>query len=225
MTDESKNGKAPETSQIEGETTALVARLNEFAIQTDEDYQLAGDHLKLIKVTLSKIDEVFDPIIKAAHATHKSAIERKKFVSSPVEELNRNLRRLAGDYALRKEREREAEERKVREEARRLEEERLLAEAEDLEEAGQHDAAEAILEQPVQVAPVVTPAATPKVDGVSTRKTYTFRVTNPARIKAAFLMPDEKRIGQIVRSMGPKAVEIVGDGIVVEEKRGISVRG
>ncbi len=54
------------------------------------------------------------------------------------------------------------------------------------------------------VAPVVV-AEKPKVTGVSLRTSFDFEIVDAAMLPRAFLAPDEKRIRQVVRSLGKDA--------------------
>lgn len=67
------------------------------------------------------------------------------------------------------------------------------------------------------VAPVVQSAA-PKVSGVGARDNWTYRIVDPAKISAQFLIPDEIKIGKIVRSLKKEAETLVG-GIEVSNDR------
>jgi len=54
----------------------------------------------------------------------------------------------------------------------------------------------------------------PKTE-VKVRKVWKFRVKDKTKIKMDFLIPDEKTIGELVRKLKDKAVNIVGEGIEV----------
>jgi hypothetical protein len=54
---------------------------------------------------------------------------------------------------------------------------------------------------PLMVEPVILPETTPKVEGISGRQVWKFRIINPALIPREYLIPDERKIGQIVRAM------------------------
>lgn len=120
----------------------------------------------------------------------------------------------------RKEEERRRNEELARLEAeRKAEEERLMEAAQAAEAAGDKETAEsltaaavqtteeakqeaaAIQAEPVYIAPVVLPKATPKLQGGPTYRTiWKYRITDPLMIPRQFLVPDEKTIGAVVRS-------------------------
>jgi hypothetical protein len=59
--------------------------------------------------------------------------------------------------------------------------------------------------------------------GISTRKSFTYRIVDASKIDRRFLIPDEVSIRKLVRAMGPDAAAIVG-GIEVIEERIVSAR-
>jgi hypothetical protein len=60
-----------------------------------------------------------------------------------------------------------------------------------------------VIEQAVAApAPVVViPKTIPKQEGISTRKTWKFRIVDTAKIPREYMTVDEVKIGQIVRAM------------------------
>ena len=85
--------------------------------------------------------------------------------ADPLKEARTNIKKLMSDYDQKQERLRQEEQRRLEVEARRQEEERRLQDAILAEELGETEEASAILEEPVQVAPVIVPKATPKLPG------------------------------------------------------------
>lgn len=101
----------------------------------------------------------------------------------------------------------EAEDRRIREEearrrreAEKEEEERRLKEAQELAENGQKELADAVLDAPVVVAPVVLPRAEAP-EGISYRDVWRFEIVDANKIPRDYLMVDDKKIGAVVRAM------------------------
>jgi len=103
---------------------------------------------------------------------------------------------------------------------RKIEEARLLVAAEAAQAAGDKQQSEdmiaaaiaatetarqdaaAVNAEPVYVAPVVIPKTTPKLAGGPVYRTiWKFRITDAAKIPRQYLVPDEVKIGQIVRAL------------------------
>jgi len=79
----------------------------------------------------------------------------------------------------------------------------------------QYQKADLIALQPI----VVTPLE--KVDGISSKKVWKFKIVDEMLIPRNFLMPNEKKIGDFVR--GSKG-EVKVEGIVIYEEEVISVK-
>jgi hypothetical protein len=65
---------------------------------------------------------------------------------------------------------------------------------------------------------VVVATETAKVAGVSQRKRFTYRIRDAAQVNAAYLMPDEPKIGKLVRALGREAQDLVGPGVEIYEE-------
>ncbi len=224
MTGHEDNGRAVQEQPVETEALEIVEQARAITINTDEDYQGAGEFLRTgIKAVRAKIAATFDPIIKAAHTAHKEAIGQRKIIEDPVKEAERIVKAAMGAYHHAQQAERRRIEEAQLKAAREVAEAEQLERAVKLEEAGWSAEAEAVVSQPV--APVIVPQAeAPKAAGVSVRTKQCFRVTDPAKINAAFMIPDEKKIRQIVNSMGADAVATVGEGLEVWQEEIVSAR-
>ena len=74
------------------------------------------------------------------------------------------------------------------------------------------------------VAPVAQ-AETARISGTSFREYPEHEILDPTLIKPEFMMPDEVKIGRVVRSLGLAAVDVVGKGgIKVTMKKGLASR-
>lgn len=192
-------------------------------ITTSDDYVRAGELLLVIKDIRKEIDATFDPIIKKAHETHKEAVAQKKKVDAPLVEAEGIIKPRIAAYMAEQERIRREEEARLREIARKEEEERRLLEAIAAEESGQKEEATAILEEPAYVAPVIVPKTTPKVQGISMQKRWTFRIVNPSLIPREYLTIDEQKIGAVVRALKDQAsipgVEVYAEDTIAAGRR------
>lgn len=225
----------------------LLVELDALTVTDANSFVIAGEALKTIADYIREVEAVLGPIVAAAHHAHKVAVDRREALIAPArmlkhrlglrvaawEDAERERARVAAEAA---HRERERLEREAREQAE-AEQRRLQREAEDvrlheaaaLETRGDHEGAARLIAAPV-AAPVVTPApiflppppvSTPKVEGVSFRSTWKWRLTDEARLPRQYLQPNEKAIAAVVRAMGPKALI---PGVEVYEERSTSVR-
>ncbi|MFA6290154.1 MAG: hypothetical protein WC637_00155 [Victivallales bacterium] len=192
-------------------------------IRTNDDYVRAGEILLVIKDLRKEIDSFFDPICKKAFEAHKEAVAQKKRADAPLVEAEGIIKPRISAWNAEQEKIRQAEEMRLREIARKEEEERRLQEAIQAEAFGQKEEAAAILDEKPQVAPVIVPKSVPKVQGISTQKRWTFRISNPALIPREYLTIDEQKIGAVVRALKDQAkipgVEVYSEDVISAGRR------
>jgi len=190
-------------AQEAAEKALSVPQMAQAVVVVDNDtFAKAGEVLTLVKALRKEIDKSYDPIIKAAHLTHKEAVKSKKIADEPLVKAEKHLKPQIGSYLKKKEQERiEEEARLMREAEKKADDERirLAAEAED---AGAHEEAEAIIdEEPEPVAPPIVVDDTPKLDGVSVRQNWKFKIVDESKIPRKYMVPNEKAIGAMARSL------------------------
>lgn len=211
---------AIEVIDLREEGVRAIGRAASFEIADDLDNCCAGEVLRQIKTVLKEVDERFDKPIKDAHATHKSILALKKDITTPLIQSEAIYKRKMGDYRM-------EQEHKAREEAdrlRKIEQEKAEAakieQAAKLESEGHNEEAQRVIESPVIVqAPIVR--VPPKVEGVSTRKVWKYRIVDEIMIPRQFMEPDLKAIGSFARSMGAKAKI---EGVEFYEDTSVAVR-
>jgi hypothetical protein len=170
-------------------------------IKNNNDYRRAANILLTIKDIRKKIEATFKPIKQKFDAAKKEVLDQEKAADRPLIEAENWIKPLISGYLIEQEKIRQAEERRLQEQARKEEEERRLLEAIEAEKNGQQDEAQAIIDAPVQAPPVVVPKAVPKVEGISMRENWKFRITSEKAIPREFLKVDEVKIGAYVRAM------------------------
>ena len=200
----------PQEDEVTKEVATVEVQANALKVIDTASYLAAGELWKSIKTLRAKIADTFDDIIKAAHLAHKKAIEKKKMHDDPLNAAERLVKKEMERFDTEQERIRKAEEDRLQEIAQKEAEDRRLEEALAAEKAGRKEEAAAIIETPVTIAPVVIAKVTPKMEGGPVYRTiWKFRIMNAALIPREYLMPDEVKIGGIVRSM-KSAVSIPG---------------
>lgn len=210
------------TAGVDAKALGAVDQANLIAITSEQEYKGAAEILKGFKAIQREIDDTFDPVIKANHEAHRQALEAKKKHSEPLKAAEVIVKKKLGTYSAEQEKIRREKEAKLREELRQKEEEERLAEAEKADEAGQDDKVEEILSRPAPAPVVVLPSETPKVAGISTRKTWKFRIVDEKDIPREYLKVDEVKIGQMVRALKENAKI---DGVEVYAVDSIAARG
>jgi len=194
----------------------VLLQMQTLSVKTDEQYIEAGEFLKKCKVTAKTVEEYYSDELssaqekkKAAEAERKAVADKIKAFTDKLSAAERTVKRIMGEYQMEQEiRRREAEEAR-----RREEEERRLNEA---IETGKEEA----LEKPIAVKkeePV-------KVSGTYTVDVWEFEIINKAQINPDYLIPDERAIGSLVRSMKDKAQDLLGPGVRVTCRKDIRAR-
>lgn len=210
-----------EGQQINEVTTLALSvpeQAKQISIKTMDDYVRAGEIMLTIKAIRKKITETFKPIKQKMDAAKQEVLDQERAADAPLKEAEALLSPQIIAWNREQERIRQEEERRLQEEARKQEEERRLQEAILAEQHGQKEEAEAIMETPVQVAPVVVPKSVPKVSGMSIRDNWKFKITNEKLIPREYLKVDEVKIGQVVRALKSATnipgIEVYNEGTV-----------
>jgi len=190
---------------IKKDTMTLENKAKQLVVKTNEDFEIAGTLLKMVKGLRKQVGNTFDPIIKANYDAHKKAIEKKKEAEAPIIHAENMIKPKMASYMQEIERKRLEEQRRLEAEARKKAEEEALAEAERLESEGAMDEVDAILDEPLEVAPIVMQDDRPKVEGVSVRQNWKFVIEDESKIPDEYKIIDERKIGAVVRALKDKA--------------------
>jgi hypothetical protein len=178
-----------EAEPIKTEVTERTTDLMSLHVTNEETFQKAGVGLQWCKSAKKEIDRVFDPIVEAAHNTHKKALAQKNEVAGPVKLLDAHLRGEVSKYAERKENE------------RRVAEQNALAAQQ--EQAAALEAGEEVEYAPMQSLQKAPEA--PTAEGLGFRDQWKFRILNLDAIPREYLMADEAKIGKVVDALGRAA--------------------
>lgn len=194
-----------ERNQLMTEAGDLKAKAQTITVSDPESNRLASEFLKAMKSMQVKIEATFGPIVKKAWDTHKEAVSQRDIHLKPIKEAAKLVNDKVATYlddVARKKREEEARQTKV---AVEKEESARLAEAVQFEEAGDHEAAEAVLSAPME-APVVVLPKEEKVEGISAPiYDYHFEIMNRALIPEEYKDINETKIGKVVRALKESA--------------------
>lgn len=208
----------PAIEAIKETTELVVAQATAIAITDQDSFEDAGVFLtETLKPALKEIAATFDPIVSAAHTTHKEAVAQRNRHAKPLREAERIVKSAMGGYITEQRRIAAAAETERLRLAREEAETAALAEAERLEAAGHDEAAIELISAPVVPVVSAPPPEAPKAAGVSSRMVTKYRIINASAIAPAYLKPDEKKIGKVVDAFGAEAQDMVGGIEVYEE--------
>ena len=193
MTDEIKS--------LEIEASAIRGGFKKIEVIDNQGYEATCEYRKTVKAYEKRVHEYADADISSADKLHGSLIAKRNELLSPVELVLPKIDQALRDYDNEQDRLRKAEEVRLQALARKQEEDRRLADAALLEAQGDKKEADAVLAEPVHVPPVVLAKTTPKVQGISYKEIWKYKIVDASRIPPAYLKPDEVRIGQVVRAL------------------------
>jgi hypothetical protein len=190
-------------ADVEAELPALTAWARSLQVTCAADFADAGEKLKGIKGAMKRVVDFFKPTKQAQDEAKRRIIEAERKLLDPLTEAESLAKRAMLSFQ-------QAEQRRAEDERRRLQaeaDEKARRERDALEKkaaaAKKPETQEKYTEAAAAVvAPVVHVATVaPRVAGVTTKKVWTFQVTDAALVPRDFLIIDEKKLGQYARAM------------------------
>ena len=182
------------TASLAAAAAKVADEAKGITVETYDDYEKAGKLLTAIRASIKEIEKRVGPLVSAAHAGHKAAKSIENAFSKPLASLS-DVIKLKMRALI------------VREEIRgksSIEEVELdgekLAEAYALAETGNQKGAEALLAEAGIFTPENLPEGLPKIEGVSIRTSWSFKVVDEKKVPRKYLIVDAKTIGAVVRA-------------------------
>lgn len=212
--------------QLEQSAVATVEKINALTVRNNDENALATQLLKDNKNLQKEVHDTFDPICDKAHKAWKEAVAQRDKFLSPLVAAERQVKQKISDFLLAERRKQEEEQRKL-DEARRREEEKerakLEARAQKAEAKGNEEKAEELRQkkEEVFIPAAIVESTVEKVNGQSSRIDYDFRIVDEKLIPREYLVVDEKRIRQTIKTFG-KDAKI--PGIEIFSKVVVSIR-
>ena len=211
-----------------GELT--VKQAQSLTIKSQEDYTHAADMLRDIKTRAKEVADYWAQPKQTAAAAHKQICQREKDMLTPLDQAERVIKTTMTTYS----RAVEEARRKAEAEALRLQREeadRLLREAAEADASGDTVGAEITLNmaqmvEEMKVSQAVS-APAPVAAGISTRKVWKARVTDPAKVPVEMgglvIRPiDEALLNKLaVTSKGTMIIP----GVEMYQEESLSARG
>lgn len=189
----------PQTQAVEAKTLTAIEQAKAMTITTNLELARADGFCVALKELEREIVGTFADAKAKAFAAHRAVTAAEAKHLEPVMDARKIVKTKMSSYQDEQEALRRAEERRLEAEARKKAEDEALAAAEAAERSGDTGMAEAIIQAPVEVAPVVLAKATPKTQ-TQIRKVWTYRVTNEAAVPRSYLMVDHVKLGQQARA-------------------------
>lgn len=203
------------------ELAEILTTAESLTITTPTEYEAAAELLQRLKGVMKQSEEERKALVKPLqdevariNGEFKPVKERHDHVEGMLKRAIRNY----NDEQERKAREIEAREREKHE----REQAKLAERAKKAEEKGQTHKADQLRSQAADAPmPNIAPE-TPKVSGVHTRDVHKWDYVDENQVNRAYLIPDVKAIGAVVKSMGKRAEGVVGGIRVWTEQEVVS---
>lgn len=201
------------------DSTDVINLSRTLVVKNQETYDAGYKLGKSIKLLIEDIKGDCEPICKLSNELHKKAVAMRDKHLKPVLGARDLVARKMNTWHAEQERKRQEAKRKEKERLEKDEENRRLKEAEKLEAQGLTEAAEEILEEPIITPPPsesfrVKRYEVEKPKGLSHASVWTYDMIDVSKLKREYMIPDEVKIGKLVRAAHKDAEKIVGEGAI-----------
>lgn len=166
--------------------SATLDAMKAVVISTKDDYELAAEFLKKTKESAKIVEAVFEGEYRTKYDAYKEVVARKKYYTDMLAQAEASTKAQMTAYSKEQSRIAAEEQRKIQ-----------IA-----QEAARKEAEANGQELVIDEAPPVRVETAPKIDGVYEVKVWKYDIENTDLIPREFLIPDEKKIGAIVRASG-----------------------
>lgn len=171
-----------ESKSLQKSVSSLVSEMSSKLILSQDDYLFAAEWLKRNKTTQKAVKDHFSTSLSEAKDVVKSIEKERDVFLNPLIQAEFIVKEQLLEYDRKIQEEKEAAERKLLE----------------AREKGLSDKTIRKYETALDS----TSSAPPKVDGISTRKDWTFEITDESLIPRSFLMPDESKLSKHAKLNG-----------------------
>lgn len=213
---------------IQKSIMSLPERAKFLVIKDQSDAAGAQALLSTIKQLRGKVADSYDPVIKAALASHRAALAAKKEHDEPLDGAEKIIKAKLAEWMSEQERIRKEAELQKAKELARAEADRLMALAAIAEDSGDEAAAQELFEEASAPITVSVPKPQVKVEGVTMRVSHVAEVVslidlirwiNDHPEYETLVVPNQAALNQLARST--KGSLKIG-GVRVNETRSIA---
>ncbi len=206
----------PDAQELVAASKSLEIDAGQLKISTPYAYEFAGTKLTEVKERSKALDELRRTATRPLDQAKKAIMDWFREPQDRLLRAEAAIKRAMVDYSTEQDRQRRAEQARLEERARH-ERERLEKRAAAAAAAGKEEKAAELEQQAAVVVAPIAQTAAPKVEGVSFREVWKFEITNPALVPLDYQMPDEQKIGAVVRAT-KGSVQIAGVRIWSEKQ-------
>jgi hypothetical protein len=191
-----------QVATIQSEASPILEEAKALVVKDEASYQEA----QRIGMHCAKGSKAIETLLgderAAAHSLWKSIVAKIKQFTDIYDEAKTIVSRKAYAWEQAEKARIAIETERLRKEAERKAEEERLNQAEELAAAGNTEMADAILDEPIVVAPPIIEAPQ-GIKGTSSRENYQYEIIG--EVPREYMMPDTVKIGKLVKLMKAQA--------------------
>lgn len=192
-----------EIEQMQGAGASLIESAREVAlsIKDNKSLAIAADMMLEAKERIKAVEGRLKKPKADARQSWQNICDLENELCEPYRRIEKEILKPAmARFDKEQEQKRQAEQERLRSEATKKEEEARLVQAQKAESVGDKKMADAILEAPVFVPPVVLPKEQAPT-GIQYRDVWRFEIDNYDLVPRDYCTVDEKKIGGVVRAL------------------------
>ena len=209
----------PEALVLEKQSNEILTLANVYTVTTPEQFQFAGEELKNIKASMKAAEKMRKEATGPLDAAKKTIMDWFRPIEDRYAKAEAKIKNAMLTYQREEERKRQIAEAEAREAARKEQErlnEQAMAAAERAQANHDIETADAIIAAVPIVQPAPVPVTAPKIQGISTRQVWRFRITDAKAVPDEYKTINEALLGNLARST-KGAVKVPGVEFYPEE--------
>lgn len=202
----------PEALMLEKQSSEVLTLASVYTVTTLEQFQFAGEELKNIKASMKSAEKMRKEATSPLDAAKKTIMDWFRPIEERYTQAESKIKTAMLAYQREEERKRQIAEAQAREAARKEQErinDKAMAAAERAQANYDHETADAIIAAVPIVQPVPVPVTAPKIQGISTRQVWRFRITDAKAVPDEYKTINETLLGSLARST-KGAVKVTG---------------
>lgn len=180
---------------------ALVTKAQAIKVWTKDTVEDAGTLLNRVKAAREWWQGLCRPKIDKYKAQHTASLDMMRTLDEPLAKAEAHLKQGIGGYLTKLRQEQARQQAEQDEAARKQAEAERARTVKTLEQNGHAAEARQVARQPLIVPPVVASVERPKLAYIALTERWKFHILDPALLPREYLMPDEVKIGRVVRAL------------------------
>jgi len=205
-------GKSKNEVALRQDVDEILSRMEALTIENAEQFTETAEFLKGIKGKTQEVKNYFEDERAKKYSEYKAVTTKISTYTDPLGKAEKIVKRKLGDYRTEQERKRREEEQRKLAELKAQAEDQLLDDAEA-------NGDESILDEELMIAKPELETEVPAMKGISFTTVWHFQIVDAKQIPRDYMMPDEKKIGDVVKALKDKA-NIPGIRVFSEQQVG-----